>query len=171
MSAVTRPPLLELGGEEAFREYEKEFGRLYQHQRVYDILGKAVEFPGSSCWHVCFKRDESDRSARRNRDIWSQERANRIPWILAALNDPKTEVRPNDKDPINRLNYLFVVDAEPLNNLPTEYFIVVTERISRTTVRFTTAYPITLQEWRGYKKSGAALYPLKVGHKKKKGGA
>lgn len=161
MSVGTRPPLLELGGEEAFRDYEKEFGRPYQNQRIVNILGKIVEFPGSSCWHVCFKRDETDRSARRRRDIWSQERANRIPWILAALTDPKTEVRPNDKDLINRLNYLLVVDAEPLNGLPTEYYIVVTERINKTTVRFITAYQITLQEWRGYKKAGAALYPIK----------
>ena len=167
MSAGTRPPLLELGGEEAFKAYEKEFGRMYQNKRIYDILGKLVEFPASSCWHVCFKRDEEDRSARRKRDIWSQDRASRIPWILSALNDPKTEVRPNDKDPINRINYLFVIEADPTNNLAAEYFIVVTERINETTVRFTTAYPITLQEWRGYKKAGAPFYPLK----EKKGGA
>ena len=167
MSAGTRPPLLEIGGNEAFKDYEKEVGRIYQNRRLHDILGNLVEFPASSCWHVCFKRDEEDRSARRKRDIWSQDRANRIPWILSALTNPKTEVRPNDKDPINKINYLFVVEADPLNGLPAEYFIVVTERINKTTVRFTTAYPITLQEWRGYKKAGAPFYPLKG----KKGGA
>lgn len=161
MSAGTRPPLLQLGGREAFPEYEKEFGRLYQNQRVYDVLGSKVEFLPSSCWHVCFKRDEEDRSERRKRDLWSQERAERIPWIMSALNNPGTEVRPNDKDPINKLNYLLVVEADPANNLPQEYYLVVARWLNRNTVSFLTAYPITWRQWKGFRDAGPALYPLK----------
>jgi hypothetical protein len=161
MSAGTRPPLLQLGGQEAFAAYEKEFSRLYQNRRLYDVLGNQVVFEASSCWHVCFEPQEKDQYSRRKRTLWSQERAEHIPWIMDALNDLGTEVRPNDKDPINRLNYLIVIEADPANNLPQEYYIVVTERINRTTVRFTTAYPIDVYAWRAYRKTGLALYPMK----------
>jgi hypothetical protein len=165
MSAGTRPLLLELGGEEAFKAYEKEFGRLYQNRRVYDVLGNRVVFPPNSCWHICYKRDENDRSERRPRDIWSQERAERIPCIMSALNDPRTELRPNDKDPTNKLNYLFVVEADPLAHLPQEYYLAVARRINPTTLSFLTAYPITWREWKEFRDAGPAFYPPK----KKKG--
>ncbi len=165
MSAGTRPPLLELGGEEAFKAYEKAFGQLYQNRRIYDVLGKMVVFPPSSCWHVCYKRDEADRSERRPRDIWSQERAGRIPWIMSALNDPGTELRPNDKDPINKVNYLLVVEADPSATLPLEYYLVVARRINPTTLSFLTAYPISWRERKAFRDVGPAFYPPK----KKKG--
>lgn len=122
-------------------------------------------FPPTSCWHVCYKRDEDDRSERRRRDIWSQERAERIAWIMPALNDPRTELRPNDKDPINKVNYLLVVEPDPSAHLPQEYYLVVARRISRSTLSFLTAYPITWRQWKGYRDAGPAFYPPK----KKKG--
>ena len=159
MSAGTRPPLLELGGEEAFKAYEKEFGRLYQNRRVYDILGNMVIFPPSSCWHVCFKRDENDRSAKRPRNIWGQERADRIPWIMSALNDPATEIRP-DKTITNRLNYLLIVEADPERNLPQEYYCVVVEKERIGVVAFVTAFPVDQRNWVKRRQSGKALYPI-----------
>ncbi len=160
MSAGTRPPLLELGGEEAFKAYEKEFGRLYQNRRVYDVLGNMVVFPPSSCWHVCYKRDENDRSARRRRNIWGQERAERIPWIMSALNDITTEIRP-DKELGNRLNYLLIVEADPSNDLPQEYCCVVVEKEERGVVVFVTAFPMDQRDWAKRRQAGKALYPKK----------
>ncbi len=158
MSEETRPPLLQLGGEEALKAYEKEFGQLYQNRRVYDILGNIVVFPPGSCWHICFKRDEDDRSARRPRNIWSQERAERIPWIMSALNDPRTEIRP-DREIENRLNYLFIVEADPEHNLTQEFYCVVAERDIRGIVVLVTAFPIDQKGWANRRRAGKALYP------------
>ena len=106
MSAGTRPSLLELGGETNFFLYEREFLHLYRYGFVTNVLGNQVVFERSACWHVCFEPKEKDQYSRRRRNIWSQERAERIPWIITALGSLDTEVRPNDQDPENRLNYL-----------------------------------------------------------------
>lgn len=47
MSAGTRPPLLHLGGKEAFAEYEKEFRSRHQNQFVNDVLGNRILLPGT----------------------------------------------------------------------------------------------------------------------------
>ena len=118
MSAGTRPPLLELGGEEEYKAYEKEFGRLYQNRRIYDVLGNQVTFDRTICRHVCTKSEEAIKSGRSR--VWVQVRAEHIPWILAALTDPGTEIRP-DKDLANRWNYLLVVEADPMQGFVQEY--------------------------------------------------
>lgn len=168
MSTDTRPPLLQLGGEESFRRYRREFQRLYQSEvsPITDVLGNLVLFPEHSCRHVCFKGDVGDRYSRSRRENWSQERAERIGWIQFALCDLRTEVRPNDHDPDNRLNYIFIAEADPPNGLEQEYFVVVAERSDRVTMTFITAYAIDHAAWRKYRQAGAALYP----QKKKKGG-
>lgn len=86
---------------------------------------------------------------------------NEIPWIMSALNGPNTEIRPNDKDPLNKLNYLLVVEADPPNNLPQEYYLVVTRWLNKNTVSFVTAYPIAWRQWKGFRDAGPAFYPLK----------
>ncbi len=164
MSAGTRLPLLELGGEEAFKAYEKEFGRLYQNRRVYDILGNQVTFDKSVCRHVCTKAEETARSNRSR--VWVQERAEHIPWILAALTDPGTEIR-LDKDLANRWNYLLVVEADPMHGLAQEYYCVVAEKLSPGLLTLVTAFPVDYAGWSLRRKSGKALYPIKkrTGHK------
>jgi len=150
-----RLPLLQLGGEENYHAYEREFNRLYRHNTIVDVLGNQVWFDHSSCWHVCHKRDEEDRSARRKRDRWSQERAEHIPWIEVALASPQTEVRPNNHASQNRLNYLLAIEGE--------YYVVVAERNAAkpNVVWFITAYPMEHRDWVEYRKAGLALYPLK----------
>ena len=44
MSAGIRPPLLLLGGQEAYAEYEKEFRIRYQNHFVNDVLGNRILF-------------------------------------------------------------------------------------------------------------------------------
>src|SRR5438105_879132 len=46
---VNRPPLLRLGGEEAFAAYQREFDRLYRSGPVVDVLGNRVSFPSDAC--------------------------------------------------------------------------------------------------------------------------
>lgn len=150
-----RPALLQLGGEEHFQAYKREFNRLYRRNAVVDVLGNQVWFDDSSCRHVCHKRDEEDRSARRERNLWSQERAEHIPWIAAALTSPQTEVRPNNHDKINRLNYLLAIEGE--------YYVVVAEKHSEraNVVWFIMAYPIKHRDWVEYRKAGPSLYAPK----------
>src|SRR3954453_8330984 len=123
---IKRLPLLRLGGEEAFEAYRIEFDRLYRSSPVRDVLGRLVHFPPQACRHVCFKPAEEDPYSRLPRETWSQDRAERIPWILAALADPGTEVRPNIQRP-DRYSYILVVEADPTAGWPQEYFGVVAE--------------------------------------------
>ncbi len=147
MSAQTRPPLLELDGEEKFSAYQREFNRIYRYGFVTDVLGNEVVFERSACWHVCFEPKEKDQYSRRRRNVWSQARAERIPWIMIALSHSGTEVRPNDQDPDNRLNYLLDIDADPAKGWGREFFCDVTEKTEANTVAFITAFPIDQQYW------------------------
>ena len=45
-----------------------------------------------------------NRYKQGQREVWVQERAEHIPWIIATLTDPGTEMFPNDQDPYNRVN-------------------------------------------------------------------
>ncbi len=159
MSAGTRPPLLELGGQEAFAAYQKEFGRLYQNRRIYDILGKRVLFRGHMCRHVCFKSTEENRYKQGRREVWVQERAEHIPWIMAALADPGTEIRPNDQDPDNRVNYLIDVDADPKNGLKREFFCVVAEWLDNDTLSFITGFTVDRSYWLKCREISGQFYP------------
>ena len=104
MSAGTRPPLLLLGGRKAFVEHEKAFRTRYQNQFVNDVLGNRILFREHMCRHACFKSTEENRYKQGQREVWVQERAEHIPWIIATLTDPGTEMFPNDQDPYNRVN-------------------------------------------------------------------
>lgn len=72
-----------------------------------------------------------------------------------------TEIRP-DKDYPNRLNYLLIIPAEPIANLPQEYYCVVTEQINLEQIDFITAFPIDQQAWASRRRTGKALYPRKA---------
>lgn len=160
MSAETRPLLLKLGGEQNFSRYEREFNRMYRFGFVTDVLGNQVMFERSACWHVCFEPKEKDQYSRRRRNVWAQERAERISWIMAALTNPGTEVRPNDQDPDNRLNYLLAVDADPANGWEREFFCVVAEKTETNIMAFITAFPIDQKYWAKCRRAGRALYPV-----------
>lgn len=161
MSTGTRPPLLQFGGQESFWRYRREFQRLYQSKDVtiVDVLGRRVLFPENSCRHVCFKGDAEDRYSRSSRANWSQERADRIGWILPALTDARIEVRP-EKDLYNRINYLLVVEADPIKGLEQEYYCVVAEKLEANAVVFVTAFPINHRNWAN-RRLKKALYPQK----------
>lgn len=165
--AVERPATLALGGENSFPAYQAEFIRLYASGRVVDVLGNTVRFPAGACRHVCFKPPEADPYSRSPRTVWSQERAERIPWILTALTDPHTEVRPNVQRP-ERLSYILAVAAVPDQGLPQEYFGVVTERLQPGVVEFVTAFPFDHAYWAHWRMGGAPLYPHRPPRTKKR---
>lgn len=166
---VKRLPLLELGGEDAFPDYEAAFDRIYRAGPVVDVLGNLVEFPPGACRHVCFKPPEADPYGRLPREVWSQERAERIPWIDVALSDPGTEVRPNIARP-DRLSYFLTVEADPARGLPVEYYGIVAEPQGPGLMTFITGFPLgdhaTFARWR---RAGARLYPPPAPPKPKRG--
>ncbi|MGI4789221.1 MAG: hypothetical protein ACRYFS_10275 [Janthinobacterium lividum] len=159
MSARTRPPLLLLRGQEAYADYEKEFRLRYQNHFVNDILGNRILFREHMCRHVCFKPVEKDRYKQGEREIWVQERAEHIPWILAALSDPGTEIYPNEQNPYNRVNYLLNVEGDPENNLKREYFCVVAEWIDDKSASFITGFPVDRLYWQKCRRVPGRMYP------------
>src|SRR5262249_38178936 len=144
--AVKRPPLLELGGEAAFRLYEAQFDRLYRSAPVRDVLGNEVDFPRYACRHVCFRPAEEDPYHRLSRDVWSPVRAERIRWIAVALMDPGTEIRPSHQVE-GRLAYLLLVDAAPAAGYEREFYGVFVEVTGPGVVTFLTAYPLDPNAW------------------------
>jgi hypothetical protein len=157
---------LTLGGEAVFPAYQAEFDRLYRSGPVRDILGQLVEFPADACEHICFKGQEDDPYGKLSR-IWSQERAERIPWILAALSDPETEVRPNFRHR-DRFSYILIVEAEPARSLPREFYGVVTRPLDGGRVEFVTAFPFQFEYWKQMRDGGAPLYPIRARKEKSK---
>ena len=156
--AVNRPPLLDLGGEESFAAYQAEFDRVYRNAEVVDVLGQRVLFRQSACWHVCFKPHDDSGYSTAARSIWSPERALRLLWILPALTDPGTEVRPNVSVAM-RLSYLLIVSSVPDQYLPQEYYVAITEPGAAGTATFVTAFPIDRDYWQRCRKAGRRLYP------------
>jgi hypothetical protein len=149
---MKRPPLLCLGGSEAFPAYQAEFARLYDGVTILDVLGRNVSFSSAACEHVCFKADE-----RGSRRIWSQERAERIPWIRVALTQPN-EVRPSHQREKNQV-HLLLLEAEPSEGVTKEFFGVYVRPLSDTAVEFVTAFPLDERYWQQARRGGKPLYP------------
>ena len=149
MSSYMRLQLLKLGGYENFAEYEKKFKEIYESRTLYDVLENEVLFNDpsvngdKSCSHVCFGGSVGHWG---NITYWSQERAERILWIEAALTSPNIKIH-NDSVHEKRRRYLLVVDAVPEENLPTEFFCVIVEVKNKKTVNFVTAYPIEAKQY------------------------
>ena len=165
--AVKRPATLALGGEDSFPAYRAEFDGLYGSAAVVDVLGNTVRFAASACRHVCFRPEEADPYSQLPREVWSPERAERIPWILIALTDPGTEVRPNVQRP-DRLSYILVVEAVPDQGFPQEYYGVVTEPVGPGVVEFVTAFPFDHAYWARWRTGGAPLYPRRAPRPRKR---
>lgn len=139
---IVFPSLLRLGGESQFGRYQAEFDALYHERRIVDPKGRRVSFPPDACRHVCFKDQKEDRYRRLPR-VWDQDRAERIPWIEAALTTPQ-EIRWSHQDPENQ-GYLLLIRREPDTGGAWERYGAYVEPLSAEEVRFITAYP--MQQW------------------------
>jgi hypothetical protein len=153
---VHRPPMLRLGGEEAFANYQREFDRLYRSGPVKDVFGRLVVFPPDACEHVCFKDQREDRYRRAPR-VWTPERAERIPWILAALTAPE-EVRPSHQTDGHQA-FLLLVEGDPAAGTAWERFGVYAEPIAAGRAAFVTAFPMDRWYWDAARLKGPRLYP------------
>ena len=130
---IELPTLLSCGGHEFFAEYSRVFDELYRAQPFVDVLGRTVTFDDESCRHVCFEKDPFHRSnpaMKHTRLVWSQERAERIPWIGLALSDP-AEIRWNHQVN-NHQAYLLAVPQRNVQRPAIRYYVSVHSCVTRT---------------------------------------
>ncbi len=83
---MTYPPLLDLKSPDEYRKY---FEKNYCNQEVYTFDKIRVLFPKGSFDHA-FYSSSSRRDQKK--DVFSRERAERMPWIKAALEDASAEL-------------------------------------------------------------------------------
>ncbi len=141
-----RPPLLALGGEENFTDYQNEFDKLLP-SGLSDILGNQVIFDRDRCHHICFKPEDKQWN-KGPRDQWRQDRAERIPWIKAALEKPNFIRISTGKI----WAYLLEVKEDKQNNLSPELFVAIVNSNevkpgNPGQVHFITAYTINFKQW------------------------
>jgi hypothetical protein len=163
--SIQRPPLLCLGGEEAFSAYQAEFTRIYGAQPVIDVLGRVVEFLPDACRHVCSKGDPGDYYRKLPRG-WEQARAERIPWIFPTLLTPY-EIRPSHQTEGNQV-YLLSFPADPGAENAWERFGVYVEPISHDRVVFRTAFPMSQAYWDAARLKGPRIYPVPTPKRKRR---
>lgn len=156
-----RPKLLNFRGEVDLILYQTEFNRLYHTEAIHDILGNKVLFEPNRCEHICLKSNDEVWN-KGPRTQWSQERAERLRWILPTLCDPY-EVRPDMQlrsgDKTTTRIYLLRMDADAEENMPQEYYCVYTSLEGRKLVRLQTAFPATREKWNNLRKKGPRYYP------------
>jgi hypothetical protein len=118
-----------------------------------------------ACYHACSKDDERNIRQR----VWVQDRAERIAWILPALQGQGTEIRPDFQNP-RRIMYGVIVDAVPAEGNEQEYFFVVAEPEGKGVARFVTAFPGDHAYWVSFRRGGRPFYPPPDPSKPKKKG-
>jgi hypothetical protein len=163
------PPILDLGGAEAFAEYTAEFRRLYRSGIVEDVWGRVVRFelPGDEdCKHVCTSGQPGDKRQLLPRE-WNQERAERLHWITIALREPES-IRPSHKPGMeDHEGYLVAGYAERASGAEWERYVVYVAPEGRQrgkhakSVVFVTAYPIGESYWDEAIQVGPRYYPEK----------
>ena len=162
-----RPPLLALGDETHFADYQKQFDDLLPSGFI-DVLGNRVVFNRDRCAHICYK-PENKRWNTGPRDQWEQDRAERIPWIPAALQAPKY-IRATTENG-KMWAYMLEVPADTQSDLKPELYAAIVDAgqvdPDRTgAVWFVTAYTITNAEWQEWKRNRPWIYPSPAPPKK-----
>jgi hypothetical protein len=157
---VKFPPLLKLGGEEAFAAYRAEFDHLYRSGEVKDVWERRVLFDEERCEHVCFKDVPGSKHGEQHR-VWSQERAERIRWVETALRTPDS-IRPSHTA-AGRQVYMVEGTLEVPSGTVWQWFMVYVEPEAARRAKkvdFITAFPPdTLQYWKDAGHQAPRLYP------------
>jgi hypothetical protein len=113
---------------------------------IADVRGVRVRFEVATCRHLCYTAEDAVSYCRRPPKCWSQDRAERLPWILPALRDPRTEIRVPPDLPRRQL-YFLRFEAEPLTGALAEYYLVTTEHEGPSRALFLTAFPAERSYW------------------------
>ncbi len=80
------PPLLMLNSPDEYRKYFEEH---YCNQAIYTFDKIRVLFPKGAFGHAFYK---SSSRREKKKDVFSDERAQRMPWIKVALTDASAEL-------------------------------------------------------------------------------
>lgn len=83
---MTYPPLLSLKSPDEYRKY---FEENYCNQKIYTFDKIRVLFPKGAFDHAFYS---SSSRRERKKDVFSAERAERMPWIKVALDDASAEL-------------------------------------------------------------------------------
>lgn len=149
-----RPPLLDLGGHEAFSDYQAAFNQMYAGRQITDPLGSTVSFALNDCLHVCYGGESRYWG---NPIYWKQKRAERIEWIERAITAPN-KIHP-DKDYPKRRKYLLYLPPDN-DTQENEFFNVLVEATDKNRFAFITAYDINQLTYRAYCDVPPCLYPI-----------
>jgi hypothetical protein len=156
---VQFPPLLDLGGAEAFAKYLSNFERLYRSGEVRDVWKRLVLFDAERCEHVCFADPPGSKHGERSR-VWAQDRAERILWIETALRTPYSI------HPSHTMQGRWVYKVEGTLELPTgsvwqRFMVIVEPEPARRPKKldFITAFPPDNQYWKDANHQAPRLYP------------
>ncbi len=148
-----RPPLLNLGGHEAFLDYQAAFNPMYAGRLIADPLGNTVSFAPNDCLHICYGGESRFWGAPTH---WKQKRAERMRWIERAITAPN-KIHP-DKDYSKRRKYLLYLPSDN-STQENEFYSVIVEALDKTHFAFITAYDISQLTYRAYCNVPPCLYP------------
>lgn len=145
------PDLLQLGGEEAFGAYQEAFDRLLQMALpIFDPRGFTIEFDEDACRHVCYAEDRFDKRRKRAereervREVWQQDRAEHLLWVLPALVRP-VEIVENNQVRDYEAYLLGYPRSNPVRPSPRYYLSV--RPVGPKRRLFKTAYPCDQRYW------------------------
>ena len=113
-------------------EYREYFIDKYCNSEIYSYDGMRVRFYPDQFEHAFY---ESKNYKKRDKSVFSYERAKRMPWIKYALNNEKTEVYigwDRDKKRYNRDRRVTIITPEN--------YVVVLNIIDNKNAKFITAY-------------------------------
>jgi hypothetical protein len=83
---MSLPPLLSYG---TVDEYKRHYASSYQRREVYTFDGIRVYFGPQKFGHAFYENAERKRGAK---DVFSEERAQRMDWISATLGHPNADI-------------------------------------------------------------------------------
>jgi hypothetical protein len=129
-----------------FPKYERYFNDTYRTGPILDRFGRRVIFREGSARHICFAKDQYEKSKTADRDTWRPDRAQRMPWIYVALTHTSSVLKENKE--AGRQNYLVRMQLTGQSGFQVDYYQVIVSPDRRgPEVYFVSAYRLDLHDW------------------------
>lgn len=126
---MTRLELLEFNNKEEYKVY---FIEEYCKKSIYTYSGIRVRFYEDQFEHAFY---ESENHKKRDKSIFSHERARRISWIKYVLNNPKAQLYVGWNRDKKKYNY-----NRRVSIISPENYVVILNIINANEAKFITAY-------------------------------
>ncbi len=155
-------PLIQLGDHTCYGLYQAKFVDIYEGKSIVDPLGRKLFLPPNACEHVCLKPRSWEPDFVSIELSWQQDGAERLGWIIDAIQDPD-EIRPNHQYPKSgKEAYLLNVLPATTTRMRAEFFYVSVqpEKAASEVVQVVllSAYSIPHKYWRDARRGGKPLY-------------